>query len=160
MRETELVRKRFSLENRFPGAYVLLTEVHIPQDNTELRADSSFTMFAISRSSSQATENCKLYLDALAGSVHTKKEGKQKGEVSQFAFASRDFYRADFEYRSGVSNRATIRTAQKDYLLLWSIGLKRQWKRRYLPSMRLRRTATGRSQGPCAAERGGLSEAS
>jgi TonB family protein len=121
VRETELVRKRFSVENHFPGAYVLLTEVHIPQDNTELRADSSFTVFAISRSSSQATENCKLYLDALAGRVHSNKEGKQKGEVSQFAFASRDFYRADFEYRSGPSNRATVCTAQKDYLLVWSI---------------------------------------
>jgi TonB family protein len=121
VRETEVVRKRFSAANHSQGAYVLLTEVHIPQDNTELRADASFTVFAISRSSSKEAENCKLYLDALATGVYAAKEGKQKGDVSQFTVANHDFYRADFEYRNGASNRSTVCTSQKDYLLLWKI---------------------------------------
>jgi TonB family protein len=62
VRETEVMRKRFSAANHSPGTYVLLTEVHIPQDNTELRADSSFTVFAINRYSSEDTE-----LQALPG---------------------------------------------------------------------------------------------
>lgn len=121
VRETEVMRKRFSAANHSPGTYVLLTEVHIPQDNTELRADSSFTVFAINRYSSKDTEDCKLYLDAIANSVHNEKAGKQKGAVSRFSFAGHDFYRADFEYRKGVSNGSTVCTSQKDYLLLWKI---------------------------------------
>jgi TonB family protein len=121
VRETEVVRKRFSASNHSQGAYVLLTEVHIPQDFTELRADSSFTVFALNHSSGKDTETCKLYLDALATSLHAQKEAKQKGDVSQFTFASHEFYRADFEYRDGASNRSTVCTSQKDYLLLWNI---------------------------------------
>ncbi len=115
------MRKRLSAESHSPGTYVLLTEVHIPQDNTELRADSSFTVFAVSQSTSSAAENCKLYLDALASRVHGMKEGKQQREMSEFTVASHDFYRADFEYRNGPANRSTVCTSQKDYLLLWNI---------------------------------------
>jgi TonB family protein len=125
VRETLAVRKRLAAEK--PGLYVLLTAVHIPQDNTELRADSSFTVLAFVRSSNRATENCQLYLEALASNVISEKLGRKKGEISQFTAAGRDFYRADFEYRKDVSDRSTICMAEKDYLLLWNIE---GWSRR------------------------------
>jgi len=121
VRETEIVRKQFAEQNHTTSTYVLLTEVHIPQDNTEPRADSSFTVFAVRRASSAASDNCKQYLDTLGSLIQTNKTGKLKGGVTQFTFATHDFYREDFESRNGVRDRSTLCTAEKDYLLLWRI---------------------------------------
>ncbi len=121
VRETQLMRKQFAEQNHSTDTYVLLTEVHIPQDNTEPRADSTFTVLAVRRDSNRATDNCTQYLDALAAMVQNRKEGKLKGNIGQFAFATHDFYREDFEYHSGISDRTTVCTSEKNYLLLWNI---------------------------------------
>jgi TonB family protein len=121
VRETQLVRKHFSEKNHSGDAYVLLTEVHIPQDNIEPRADSTFTVFAARRSSKLATDSCNQYLDALAAQIQAAKQGKLKGKVSQFTFATHDFYREDFEFKNGVSNHSMLCTSEKDYLLLWNV---------------------------------------
>lgn len=121
VRETQLLSKKFSEQNHSPEMYVLLTEVHIPQDNTEPRADSTFTVLAVRRDLTRATDNCNQYLDALAALVQTRQEANLKGKVSPLTFAARDFYREDFEYHSGISDRSTVCTSEKDYLLLWNI---------------------------------------
>ena len=121
VRETELLRKRNVSEAHGPGSEILLAEVHIPQDNSELRADASFTVLAINRSPQSFSDNCRQFLDALANSIQISKQGKQKGELSQFTIAGRDFYRANFEVRDGPDDQARICSVAKDYLLLWNI---------------------------------------
>ena len=111
VRETEIVRKQFAEQNPTTNTYVLLTEVHIPQDNTEPRADSTFTVLAVRRASSVASDNCKQYLDTLGSLIHTNKEGKLRGGVTQFTFATHDFYREDFESRNGITDRSTLCTS-------------------------------------------------
>ena len=121
VRETELVRKRYSAEYGTGNAEILLVGVHIPQDNTELRADTTFTLLAANRSSQGVTDSCSNYLGALAHKLQASKEAKQRGAVSQFKVGTRDFYRADFEYRNAPNDHATICSPVRDYLLLWSI---------------------------------------
>lgn len=118
VRQTGVVRNKLAAEGASQGAYVLLAAVHIPQDTDPLRADSSFTVLAKARS---GTQDCKQYLENGASELQSQKEGKQKGEVSQFAIAGRDFYRADFEYRQGPDHRTFLCTVTKDFLLQWNI---------------------------------------
>jgi TonB family protein len=126
VRETELVRNRYS-KNQAPGADVLLVEVHIPPDNTELRADASFTLFAIKRSAQYQSDNCQQYLDGLASALNASKSAKQKGSMSSFSVAGREFVRADFAYRADPPDHAVICSPSKDHLLLWKVqGL--NWK--------------------------------
>ena len=127
VRVTEITRSRLESKDGSSAAKVLLSLVHIPQDLTELRADSSFALVAVPRSAQTATENCKQYLDALASALLANKSAKQKGEIREYAVAGREFSRADFEYRTGYSNQATICSADNHYLLLWEIeGLSRK----------------------------------
>jgi TonB family protein len=121
VRETGLVRERNASEPRASGAEILLVEVHIPQDNTELIADTSFTLFAINRSAQSYSDDCRKYLEALAHSIQINKQGKQKGDVTEFTIAERDYYRADFEFRQGPDDQVRICSVAKDYLLLWDI---------------------------------------
>ncbi len=103
---------------------MLLAAVHIPQDTSPLRADSSFTVLAVNRTGAQ---DCKQYLELLASNMQSKKEGKQKGDVSQFTIAGHDFYRADFEYRQGIDHHTSVCASIKDYMLHWNIvGLSKQ----------------------------------
>jgi TonB family protein len=121
VRETELVRNRYSAEYRAGGAEILLVEVHIPQDNTQLRADTTFTLLAANRSPQNSTDTCPQYLSALASELQSKKMAKEKGGVSQLKVGDRDFYRADFEYRGSGDDYAKICSPARDYLLLWNI---------------------------------------
>ena len=121
LRMTDLVRNEFASEKQSHATYVLLAAVHIPQDVTELRADSSFTVQAVGRSTNTATENCRQYLDTLASVVLASQSAKKKGEVSEYTIAGHEFSRANFEYRSGVSDHALICSTAKNYLLLWNI---------------------------------------
>jgi TonB family protein len=118
VRETDLVRSKLASEGDIPGTYVLLAAVHIPQDAAPLRADSSFTVLAANRSGAQ---DCRQYLEIAASRVQSQREGKQKGDVSQFTIAGHDFYRADFEYRQGISHRTFLCASIKDYMLHWNI---------------------------------------
>jgi protein TonB len=120
VRATQLIRKKYA-ESNVANTYVLLSEIHIPQDNTELRADSSFTLFAVDRSAINETEDCKQFLESWAKGTAVNKTGKQKGEIRQFAISGFDFYSADFEYYSGPTDRSIVCTLQKDYFLLWNI---------------------------------------
>jgi TonB family protein len=120
VRETELIRKRNS-QNQAPGSYVLLVEVRIPPDNTELRADASFTLLAIRRSAQYQSDSCQQYLDGLASTLNASKSAKQKGSTSSFNVAGREFLRSDFEYRTDPPDHAAICSPSKDYLLLWSV---------------------------------------
>jgi protein TonB len=59
--------------------------------------------------------------------MQSKKEGKQKGDVSQFTIAGHDFYRADFEYRQGIDHHTLVCASIRDYMLHWNIvGLSKQ----------------------------------
>lgn len=120
VRETTFMRGKMEAEGIAKNTYVLLAEVHIPQDAEPLRADSSFTIIAEKRSSTSSQE-CKQYLEAVASNMLSRKEGKQKGDLSQFAIAGHDFYRGDFEYRHGVDHGAVLCTAIKEYRLQWNI---------------------------------------
>jgi TonB family protein len=124
VRETDLMRGKLASEGNTRGTYVLLAAVHIPQDTSPLRADSSFTVLAVNRTGAQ---DCKQYLELLASNMQSKKEGKQKGDVSQFTIAGHDFYRADFEYRQGIDHHTSVCASIKDYILHWNIvGLSKQ----------------------------------
>jgi TonB family protein len=126
VRETELLRKRYA-SGKVVGAWILLAEVHIPQDNTELRADAFFTLVAVRRPQESSSDACKHSLDLLATNLQSNKEGKQKGETNQYAIAGRDFYRADFEYSRDPRDRTMICSPAKDFLLMWNIeGLSRK----------------------------------
>jgi protein TonB len=119
--ETELIRKRLVSEKQSHAGNLLLAAVHIPQDLTELRADSSFIVLAVPRSAAANTENCRQYLDTLATSLRSSKSAKRKGELSEYTVAGHQFLRANFEYRSGTSDRAVICSPAADYLLLWKV---------------------------------------
>ncbi len=119
--ETDLVRRNLASEKHSQAANLLLAAVRIPQDVTELRADSSFVVLAVNRSSQAHTENCKQYFDTLATSLHANKGAKQKGEISEYTVGGHEFSRAAFEYRSGTGDRALICSPARNYLLLWKI---------------------------------------
>src|ERR1022692_584989 len=124
VRETDLMRGKLASEGNTRGTYVLLAAVHIPQDTSPLRADSSFTVLAANRTDAH---DCKQYLELLASNVQSKKEGKQKGDVSQFTIAGHDFYRADFENRQGIDHHTLVCASIRDYMLHWNIvGLSKQ----------------------------------
>ena len=97
VRETQLTRAKLTAE----GTSVLLSAIHIPQDSEPLRADSSLTVLAVGGRHAPAADECKRFLESVANDVRSRKEGQQKGEVTQFTIAGHDFYRGDFEYRHG-----------------------------------------------------------
>jgi TonB family protein len=117
VRETQLTRGKVDSEE----TYVLLAAVHIPQDTDPLRADSSFTVLALADTHAPASDECRRYLEMVANDLHSRKEGQQKGDLTQFTIAGHDFYRRDFEYRHGPDHGALLCAAVKDYLLQWSI---------------------------------------
>jgi len=119
--ETALIRSRLASRNQPEAADLLIAAVHIPQDLSELRADSSFIVLAMSRSAKDNTENCQQYLDTLATSLRARKSAIRKGEVSEYTVAGHEFSRANFEYPSGASDRAVICSPAMGYLLLWKI---------------------------------------
>jgi TonB family protein len=86
-----------------------------------LRADSSLTVLATNRSGTPSIQDCKHYLEVVATNLHSRKDGQQKGDVSQFTVAGHDFYRAYFEYRHGIDHGALLCTSIKDYMLHWNI---------------------------------------
>jgi TonB family protein len=120
VRETDLMRSKLAAEGDAQGFSVLLAAVHIPQDTDPLKADSSFTVLAVNRSG-PPPQDCQHYLEALVKDVQSRKEGQQKGDVSQFAIAGHAFYRRDFEYRRGIDHRTFLCTSSNDYLLQWNI---------------------------------------
>ena len=121
VRETQLTRGKLDSDGKDAGTYVLLAAVHIPQDTDPLKADSSFTVLALGGTHAPAPDECKGYLGLVADDLHSRKEGQQKGDVTQFTIAGHDFYREDFEYRHGPDHGALLCAAVKDYLLQWSI---------------------------------------
>lgn len=121
VRATQLMRGKLTSEGKAQNTVVLLAAVHIPQDTDPLRADSSFTILALSGASAPAPDECKSYLALEANDLHSRKEGQQKGNVIQFSTAGHDFYRGDFEYRDGQNHGALLCTSAKDYMLLWNI---------------------------------------
>jgi TonB family protein len=124
---TEAMRKRMAADGSAHGTYVLLSALRIPQNAVFRRADSEFTVLAVIRSATPSPNECKQYLEAVANDLNSSKEGRQKGDVSQFAIAGHDFYRGDFEFRNGTSHRTVLCTLVKDYRLQWDIaGLSKQ----------------------------------
>jgi TonB family protein len=121
VRATQLMRGKLTSEGKAQNTFVLLAAVHIPQDTDPLKADSSFTIVALSGASAPATDECKSYLALEANDLHSRKEGEQKGDVIRFSTAGHDFYRGDFEYRDGQDRGALLCTSVKDYMLLWNI---------------------------------------
>lgn len=119
--ETELVRNRLASEKQLQDGDLLLAAVHIPQDTTDLRADSSLTVLAMNRSAQPDAENCSQYLDTLAATLRASRIAKRKGEVSEYTVAGREFSRVNFDYSSGTSDRAVICSPARDSLLLWKI---------------------------------------
>jgi len=75
----------------------------------------------VKRSAKDNTENCQQYLATLTTSLRASKGARRKGEVSEYAVAGHAFSRANFEYRSGASDRAVICSPARGYLLLWKI---------------------------------------
>lgn len=127
VRETGLVRAQLASEGKTRDTYVLLAAIHIPQDTDPLKADSSFMVLALGGGSTPAPDDCKHALEVVANELRARKEGQQKGELTQFSIAGHDFHRGDFEYRRGIDHRTLICTAVKDYLLQWDIaGLSKQ----------------------------------
>ncbi len=122
VRETDLMRSKIASEGESKGTYLLLAAVHIPQDTEPLRADSEFTVLAVDRSGVPLPDECKQYMDAVANDLHSRKEGQQKGGVSQFTLAGHDFYRGDFEFRHGIDHRTFLCASIKDYRLQWNIA--------------------------------------
>jgi TonB family protein len=121
VRETEALRKRVAASG-IQGTTPLLGAVRIPEKGRLLRADSSLTLMASNRSPGTATQDCKAYLDGVASSLAANKDGKQKGDFSEFSVAGHSFLRGDFEQHRGLSDRSVVCEAVKDYLLLWSFG--------------------------------------
>lgn len=122
VRETDLVRSKIATERNRQGTYVLLAAVHIPHTHESLRADSSFNVLAMRRPGTASLQECKQSLAAMASELQSRKEGEQKGDLTQFTIAGHDFYRGDFEYRLGTNHVTTLCTAVKDYLLRWNIA--------------------------------------
>ncbi len=122
VRETEAMRQKMAAEGNTQGTFILLTAVHIPQDTEPLRADSEFTVLAVNRSGAPSPTECKQYLEAVADDLHSRKEGRQKGDASQLTIAGHDFYRGDFEFRHGIDHRTFLCTLVKDYRLQWDIA--------------------------------------
>ena len=123
VRETDLMRSKIASEGNSQGTYVLLAAVHIPQDSEPMKADSSFMVLATNHSGAQ---DCKQYLEVFANSVQSQKDGKPRGDVSQFTIAGHDFYRRDFEFRHDPEHRTFLCTSIKDSMLQWNIvGLSR-----------------------------------
>jgi TonB family protein len=122
VRETDLMRGKMASEGNTRGTYLLLAAVHIPQDTEPLRADSSFIVLAVNRSGAPSPDECKQYLQAIANDLHSRKEGQQKGDLSQLMIAGHDFYRGDFEFRHGADHRTFLCTPIKDYWLQWNIA--------------------------------------
>ncbi len=118
VRQTDLMRTKLASEGNNKSSYVLLAEVYIPHDSDPSRADSSFLVLAIHRS---GPEDCKHYLEASATAVQSRKEAKQKGDITEFTVAGHDFFRVDFEYRQGIDHRTFLCTSIKDYFLQWNI---------------------------------------
>ncbi|MGA7632241.1 MAG: hypothetical protein WCB11_15875, partial [Terriglobales bacterium] len=118
VRETDLMRAKVASAGMNSGTYVLLAALHIPQDATPLRADSSFTVLAVNR---PVDQDCKQHLELLVNSLQSQKDGKPQGGVSQFTKSGHDFYRADFEFRQGIEHRSFVCLSSKDYFLQWNI---------------------------------------
>ncbi len=119
--ETGLVRQRLASEKKSDSKTVLLAALHIPQDATEMRVESSFVLLAVRRSASTNTENCRQFLDTLTRTLRTDKAARPRGEVTEYKVGGHEFVRADFEYYSGPNDRATLCSPAKEYLLLWDI---------------------------------------
>jgi len=119
--ETELVRNRLTSEKQLQDAALLLAAVHIPQDTTELRADSSLTVLAMNRSAQADAENCSQYLGKLETNLRASRIAKRKGEMSEYTVAGREFSRVNLDYSAGTSVRAVICSPARDFLLLWKI---------------------------------------
>jgi protein TonB len=119
--ETDLIRNRLASRKQSQAGSLLIAAVNIPQDLTDLRVDSSFVVLAVTRSAHANTENCRQYLDTLATSLRASRSAKRKGEVSEYTVGGHEFSRANFEYRSGTSDRAVICSPARDYLLLWNV---------------------------------------
>jgi TonB family protein len=118
VRETGLMRAKVASAGMNSSTYVLLAALHIPQDATPLRADSSFTVLAVNR---PVDQDCKQHLELLVNSLQSQKDGKPQGGVSQFTKSGHDFYRADFEFRQGIEHRSFVCLSSKDYFLQWNI---------------------------------------
>ncbi len=127
--ETQLIRKREDPEGKARDTGVLLSVVYIPKDAP--RADSTFTVVALRRARAPAPDECKRYLGLVADELHSRKEGQQKGDLTQFNTAGHEFYRGDFVYPSGTEHGALLCTAIKDYLLQWNI---RGWSKQAIES--------------------------
>jgi TonB family protein len=125
IRVTEITRRAFAAQGL--AASVLFSVVHIPQDLTDLRADSSFVLAAVPQAPGTSRDNCKDYLEALLNELVTEKSAGQKGDITEFSVSGFDFLRMDLEYRSDVNNHASICSANNHYLLVWEIaGLTRK----------------------------------
>ena len=116
--ETDLMRAKVAADGKAAGPSVLLAAVHIPVDSEPLRADSSFTVFALPLKATSAG-NCTEYLNGLTTSIQSQKQGEPKGSLSQFTVAGHDFYRRDFQFKKGIDHRTFVCTATKEYLLEW-----------------------------------------
>lgn len=119
--ETDLVRDGLSSGKQPQTDNLLLAAVHIPQDLTDLRADSSFIVLAVTRSVHGNTENCNQYLDALTTGLRASKRAQRKSAVSEYTVAGHEFSRVNFTFRSATSDRAVICSPAREYLLLWKV---------------------------------------
>jgi TonB family protein len=120
VRETDLMRSKAAADGKAAGPSVLLAAVHIPVDSEPLRADSSFTVFALPMKAMSAG-NCTEYLEGLTTSIQSQKQGEPKGDLSQFTVAGHDFYRRDFHFKKGTDHRTFVCTINKGYLLQWNL---------------------------------------
>lgn len=120
--DTHVMRSKLAAEGNAQGTYVLLAAVHIPQDTSPLKADSSFTVLALGGTGTPGPDDCRHDLESVASDLRSRKEGQQKGDVAQFSVSGFDFYRGDFELRHGVDHRTVLCTAVKGFLVQWNIG--------------------------------------
>ncbi|MBZ5663811.1 MAG: energy transducer TonB [Acidobacteriia bacterium] len=120
LRETDMIRSKTAAEENPHGTYVLLAAIHLPQDSDPSRADTSLIIKAAYRPSAPP-QDCADYLQAVAASLRSQKEGESRGDVTQFTVAGHDFYRGNFEYSHGVNHGAVLCTSIKDYMLRWHI---------------------------------------
>jgi TonB family protein len=119
--DTHVMRNQLLAQGNSKSGSVLLAAIHIPQDDDYLRADTSFTVLAMGGDRTYKPEDCKSELESVANELHSRKEGQQKGDLTQFGIAGHDFYRADFEFRVGVDHRTWLCSPVGDYLLQWNI---------------------------------------
>jgi TonB family protein len=118
IRETQLMQKKVGSGGSSPRAYVLLAAVYVPKNAVLSEVNSSFTLLAVDLPNT----DCRRYLNDFAASLRSEKAGQQKGEMSQFAVAGHDFFRGDFEYRTGATYRSTVCSMANGFLLLWNIA--------------------------------------